>query len=352
MPKDMLFVGSIPCDTVEEVFRTWGHTFSPSLKYMPDGEVGERLHWIEGQAFKVYNGHPQIETLTRPQPDNGRERWKPRDLSDQWTFRVKDGVERVLWADPGWRLGYARDALNSYFIFKTLKKEGVLPRELRLLVALPTPESATLVHFRDPTQRDIIVPSYEEMMLAEVATMTENIPHDELAIQWDAACESLDIETGLPWLGPPTEARFKRYVTQFERLGAAVPAGVAMGIHACFGTLGGWPMIKPDNLVKQVRLLNESVVAAKRKVDYVHLPMIENTKPNYAAALKDLSVGDTDVYLGMIHNMPTFPERLKNARTYLTDFKLAAPCGLGRISRPEMEAVMRDHKQALNLLHQ
>jgi hypothetical protein len=71
MSGNLLFVGSIPCETVEEVFRIWGQRFSDSLVYMPDGEVGDRLHWIDGQAFHVFNGHPAIETLKRPLPDEG-----------------------------------------------------------------------------------------------------------------------------------------------------------------------------------------------------------------------------------------------------------------------------------------
>jgi methionine synthase II (cobalamin-independent) len=291
-----------------------------------------------------------VLTLSRPAPDNGRERWKPRNRDDQWTFRVKPGVKRVLWADPGWRLGYARDALNSYFIFKTLKKEGVLPKELRLQVALPTPESATLVHFRDPSQRDIITASYEDMMLAEVATMIERIPRDELAIQWDAACESIDIEEGLPSLGPPTEERFNRYVAQFARLSASIPEDVALGYHACYGTLGGWPMVKPTNSGRQVRFLNGAVAVSKRKVDYVHLPMIDDSSAEYAAPLKDLDVGKSDIFLGMIHNMKTFAERIREARKYLAEFKLAAPCGFGRISREELKVAMNDHKLALEMV--
>ena len=203
MDKSLLLVGSIPCDTVEEVFRSWGTTFGAQLRYLPDGEVGDRLHWIDGQAFHVFNGHPDIETVKRPAPDpGGVERWKPRDLHDQWTFKVKPGVDLVRFADPGWRLGYARDAINSYFVFKTLKKEGVLPAHLRFMVALPTPESATALFFRDPAEWPAIKRGYEAAMLAEVATLIAHIPNDELAIQWDAACESVDIEFGLPWLGP------------------------------------------------------------------------------------------------------------------------------------------------------
>lgn len=350
MEKSLLLVGSIPCDTVEEVFRTWGATFGESLKYLPDGEVGDRLHWIDGQAFRVFNGHPQIETLKRPAPDDGVERWKPRDIEDQWTFKVKPGVDRVRFADPGWRLGYARDAINSYFVFKTLRKEGVLPDDLRFMVALPTPESATTLFFKDPGDGPAIKRGYEAAMLAEVETIVRHISHTDLAIQWDAACESVDIEFGLPWLGGTiTPERYEAYVEQFARLSAPIPAGVALGYHACFGTLGGWPLVKPDTIAHQVKFLNDAVARSERRVDFVHLPMLDRSDTNYAAPLADLAVGSAEIYLGLIHNMKSFAERLANARRFLPDFKIAAPCGFGRLSRAELRAVMDEHQRALEI---
>jgi len=350
MSKNLLLVGSIPCETVEEVFRTWGATFAPHLEYMPDGEVGDRLHWIDGQAYRVFNGHPEIKTVKRPAPEDGVERWKPRDMEDQWTFRVKPGVDRVRFGDPGWRLGYARDAINSYFVFKTLRKEGVLPADLRFMVALPTPHSATALFFKDPDDYPAIKPGYEAAMLAEVENIARHIPNDDLAIQWDAACESVDIEFGLPWLGDAiTPERYASYVEQFERLSAAVPEAVALGYHACFGTLGGWPTVKPDNIEKQVKFLNDAVARSKRRIDFVHLPMLDRTDPEYAAPLTDLAVAGADVYLGLIHNMERYPERLANARARLPDCKIAAPCGFGRISPAELQRVMDEHRQALEI---
>ena len=350
MDKNLLLVGSIPCDTAEEVFRTWGATFGGHLKYLPDGEVGDRLHWIDGQAFHVFNGHPDIETLKRPAPDDGVERWKPRNIEDQWTFKVKPGVDLVRFSDAGWRLGYARDAINSYFVFKTLRKEGVLPDDLRFMVALPTPQSSTVLFFKDPADWPAAQNGYETAMLAEVETMVQHIPHDDLAIQWDAACESVDIEFGLPWLDDAiTPERYEIYIEQFARLSASVPGGVALGYHACFGTLGGWPLVEPDTLANQVKFLNDAVARSKRPVDFVHLPMLNRSDPEYATPLGDLSVGDAEVYLGLIHNMDSFSERLANARKYLPESKIAAPCGFGRIPPAEVQAIMDEHKEALEI---
>ena len=66
---DLLLVGSIPLDTPEQVFRRVGAALGPYLACMPDGEVGDRRYWIDGLAYRVFNGHPEIETLRRPAPD-------------------------------------------------------------------------------------------------------------------------------------------------------------------------------------------------------------------------------------------------------------------------------------------
>jgi len=96
MTGELLLVGSVPLDTVEQVFRTVGGPLGPYLAYMPDGEVGDRRYWIDGIAYRVLNGHPEIETLRRPAPDeNGVERWRPQGIHDQFRFRVKPGVREV-----------------------------------------------------------------------------------------------------------------------------------------------------------------------------------------------------------------------------------------------------------------
>jgi hypothetical protein len=137
MNDKLLLVGSIPLDTVQEVFETFGAPLGKAMATIPDGEVGPRRHWISRVHYQVLAGHPELEVVRRPKPDDGVERLAPRDASDSWLFRVKDGVARVRFGDPGWRLGYARDAINSYFVFSTLRQKGVLAPHLRFQVSLP-----------------------------------------------------------------------------------------------------------------------------------------------------------------------------------------------------------------------
>ena len=120
MADDLLLVGSIPLDTLEQVFRRVGGPLGPYLAYMPDGEVGDRRYWIDGIAYRVFNGHPEIETLRRPAPDaNGVESWRPLGMHDQFQFRVKPGITQARFGDPGWRLGYKELRRNNGNVFLT-----------------------------------------------------------------------------------------------------------------------------------------------------------------------------------------------------------------------------------------
>ena len=73
-PASYCWSAAFRLDTPEQVFHRVCGPLGPYLAYMPDGEVGERRYWIDGIAYRVFNGHPEIETLRRPAPDaNGVE---------------------------------------------------------------------------------------------------------------------------------------------------------------------------------------------------------------------------------------------------------------------------------------
>ena len=145
---------------------------SASISFsMPDGEVGPRRHWISRVHYQVLAAHPELEIVQRPAPDeNGVERQFPRNAGDAWRFKVKAGVKQVRFGDPGWRLGYARDALNSYFVFRVMKERGVLPQHLRFQVSIPMVNSVLPPRIF-PDQDDLakIRPGYAAATRAEIA---------------------------------------------------------------------------------------------------------------------------------------------------------------------------------------
>jgi len=140
--NELLLVGSIPLETVAAVFETFGRPLAPHLAALPDGEIGFRRHWISRVHFQVFAIHPDIEVIQQPRPDGGVERLIPHDVSDSWRFRVRGGVRAIRFGEPGWRLGFARDAVSSYALFSALKDKGVLPPQLRFQVSIPMVNSA------------------------------------------------------------------------------------------------------------------------------------------------------------------------------------------------------------------
>lgn len=372
MTGELLLVGSVPLDTAEAVFRRLGGPLGPYLAYIPDGEIGDRRYWIDGIAYRVLNGHPEIETLQRPAPGaDGVERWRPLGIRDQFRFRVKPGVERVRFGDPGWRLGYTKDAVNSYFVFKTLRSEGVLPAGVRFQVAMPLTYSAVGLFFPDPQDHPRVVPGFTAALRAEAAEMVRLIPPEDLAIQWDLAVENRLLETAMAQGGPEAARREgARLMQPAAEIAPAIPEGVALGYHSCFGTLDGWPSRQPPDLRGSVLLLNAAVAASGRRVDFLHLPTLGSAEEAFFAPLQDLETGGGRVYLGAIHHMHPaagLRPQLRAARRYLPEFGLAAPCGFGRVpERPGrflteagsdvppdfLDIILRDHLEAVAALRE
>ena len=369
MVQDLLLVGSIPLETAEEVFRVFGGALGRWLSYMPDGEIGERQYWIDGLAYRVLNGHPDLETLRRPAPDeNGIEQWRPRGLHDQFQFRVRPGVNRVRFGDPGWRLGYTRDAISSYYIFRQLKKEGVLPAHLRLQVSLPLTYSAVTSFFPDPEDHPRIVPGFTEALGAEVRKMIEKIPPSDLAIQWDLAVENRYLETTLARDGlAAAEKEALRLMAPSREISPHIPREVPLGYHTCFGTLNGWPSRQPKDLTGSVLLVNAAVASSDRPVDFVHIPTLGSSGDEFFKPMANLRIGGARVYLGLIHHLNGFQvrEQIQTARKYLPGFRIAAPCGFGRApARPGrlltdegsdappnyIDSILRDHIAGVNIL--
>ena len=346
MKGEVLLVGSIPLDTADDVFRSFGATLGPSLAAMPDGEVGPRKHWISRVHYQVLAGHADLDIARRPGPEDGIERLHPRNAADSWLFKVKDGVERVRFTDPGWRLGFTRDAVNSYFVFKALREKGVLAQHLRFQVSLPSVNSALPPRiFPDTADVAKIRPGYTDALAAEIGMIAQKIPNEDLAIQWDCSTEVQDAYGAVANLS--TEGRIERNLDQFRRLSPLIPETALLGYHFCFGTLGGWPRFAPADLSATVALANAVVEASGRRVDWIHIPVLPDVDEAFFAPLKNLEPRGARVYLGVVHHMDGFADRIAAARKYLPQFGLAGYCGFGRIPPEQMPAVLDEHMQAI-----
>jgi hypothetical protein len=372
MAGDLLLVGSVPLDTPEQMLRRVGGPLGPYLAYMPDGEIGDRRYWIDGIAYRVFNGHPEIETLRRPAPDaNGVESWRPLGMHGQFQFRVRLGVAQVRFGDPGWRLGYTKDAVSSHFVFRQLQKEGVIPQGVRFQVCLPLTFIAIGLFFPDPggpreggTRRHRRVPrrGRQDGRTDPAAGTGDPVgPRGR-----EPPCRHRAGARG----AAAAEALAARLAAPAADIAPAIPQQVALGYHGCFGTLSGWPSRQPPDLGGTVMLLNAVIAASGRRVDFLHLPTLGTADDAFFAPLERLRAADAKVYLGAIHHMHDadgLRRQLQTARRHLAQFGLAAPCGFGRApERPGrlltaegsapppdiLDIIVRDHRNAVELLHE
>lgn len=352
MSAELFLPGSLPCETAEQSFRVFGGALGQWLDYMPDGEVGSRRYWVDGIAYRTYSNHPDIETVKYPEREkNGVEKWWPLGRHDEFGFRVRPGVKQVRFGDPGWRLGFARDAVNSYALFHYMKKDGVIPKHVRFQVCIPLTYSAT-GYFFPAEDMEKIVPGMTEALRTEVAKMVELIPNDDLAIQWDLAVENRYVDTAFTEHG--IEAANKeaaRICAPAEEVCSVLPKAVHVGHHMCFGTLNGWPSRQPPTLTGTVALSNAAVDASGRSVEFLHIPTLAPADDTFFGPLKDLKTNGARVYMGAVHHLHGpggMAAQLKTIKKYLPDFGVGSPCGFGRTADRNDRLVTDDGSKVAN----
>ena len=224
--------------------------------------------------------------------------------------------------------------------------KGELARHLRFQVSLASVNSALPPRIF-PEKADVakIRPGFTDALAAEVDSIVKHIPNDDLAIQWDCSTEVQDAYGAVP--GYSAEGAIERNIAQFRILSPRIPESVELGYHFCFGTLGGWPRFAPADLSATVGSPTPpSRRPAAASIGFT-FPCCPTSKESFFAPLKNLRPRGARVYLGVIHHMDGFKERIALARKYLPEFGLAAYCGFGRIPPAEMPAVLNEHLQAI-----
>lgn len=330
------FVGSVGLDTVEDVFRVVGTSLGKYLKRIPDGEVGGRRLWISWQ-YPVLRAHP----LLRPDP-NGAVR--PTNK-----FQLLTLGEGVNGADIHFgELGYAREARASYIDFLAARERGEVQKDARFQVCLPTPfavvSSVVLREALDPIEK-----AYEAAMLREVASLCKHIPHKDLCIQWDV-CNEMVIWDGLQNPAVPFPDTSKdSIIARMQRLCAAVPADVELGIHLCYGDFGGKHFAEPVDAGAITSLANALTKNVRRLINYIHMPIPHHWKEERQyAPLKDLQLNPaTEIYLGLVaavDGVKGAQERIALASKYVPAFGVSTECGISRArTEATVMALLKTH---------
>src|SRR5262249_34629533 len=93
---------------------------------------------------------------------------------------------------------------------------------------------------------------------------------------------------------------------------------------------------------------NEAARRTARRLDYLHMPVARHPDDAFFAPLRDLDIGDTFVYLGLIHDtdgVGGFRDRMALARRYLDDFGVSSVCGYGRVDPQRLPQILAVHRE-------
>ena len=194
----------------------------------------------------------------------------------------------------------------------------------------------------DPDDYNRATAACLDALIIEVEKIVRFIPARDLAIQWDACGESLDIESALPWT--PKSDPWVRFASEVLAISMNIPAQALLGYHFCYGDIDARHEHEPESLDVAVQMANLLANNSGRRIDWVHMPVPRHrTDEAYFAPLEQLDVGATRIHLGLVHltdGVDGTCERVATAQKFLPDFGIATECGFGRRAPETLESLL------------
>lgn len=337
MARTVYLVGSVPMASAEEVFATVGAKLGSTLRWLPDGETGERLDWISwlqpifadnaalmpsGKMFRVHAGS---NAYTR------------------YTLRPGKRPEDVVLDN----LFYADKAAQSYAAFVRQKRAGAIPEHVKLQVDLVPAHSVLWLFIEDELQA-ALDPLYNAAVKREIDKLVATIPHGELAIQLDVASAVFArLQRAEPSsYGASKEDTQARFADILVDLASHVPPDIDLLFHFCYGDANHKHVVEPIDMGDMVDLANRLVERIPRPIQMIHMPVPRDRSDDaYFDPLSRLALRpETLLCLGLVHHTDGLEgtrKRLETARRHRADFAIATECGFGR-RRPETIPALLD----------
>ena len=330
MPRTVYLVGSIPAVSAGAAMRSVGGRLGPLLKWLPDGETGDRLDWItwlepifrddpalmpSGKMFRVHAG---------------------ADPHVRYSLRPGKSAADVTFAN----LFYADNAIASFAAFTRLKREGVLPAHVKFQVDLVPAHSVLWLYIEDELQA-ALDPLYNAAVKREIDKIAAAIPAAELAIQFDVASAVFArLQRGeASSYGASKADMHGRFAGIIADLAGHVPRDIDLLLHFCYGDANHKHVIEPTDMGDMVALANDLTRRIPRPIQLVHMPVPrDRTDDAYFAPLGRLALAaETLLCLGLVHHTDGLEgtrRRLDTARRFRKEFAIGTECGFGR-RRPE-----------------
>ena len=222
---------------------------------------------------------------------------------------------------------------------------------MRFQVSLPTPQASGYLYVSGPA-RETYFGVYERALKSALANIVKAIPAADLSIQWDVCQEVLAFENYFKDRPPHYK---KQIFDMLGRLGDAVPAGVEMGYHLCYGSPRDEHLVQPKDAAILVEMMNGIVAATKRPIDFLHIPVPEGPhRRRLLCAAQGLQGGrkGTKLYLGLLHHDDDAGDkkRVAVAKRHVAEFGLSAECGWGRTEPGRLPGLLKGHRVAAEAL--
>jgi hypothetical protein len=345
MARGVYLVGSVPLADATEVFTAVAGKAGQGLRWLPDGETGSRRNWLPWLE-PIFKEHPQLEPT-----------WKTYvriyENLPNVQYRVKPGVDiKSVRFD---NLPFPRIASESFREFTRLKEAGVIPPAVKMQITLAGINSV-IRRFVVEEQQEALAALYEHGLCAEIRRIADTLPRDQIAIQWDVASAVFQyIEAGTPTrYGKTPEEMVDTFSTWHARLGDAVPEGVDLLFHLCYGDANHRHSIEPASTRWLVAFANQLTTKVKRSIQAIHMPVPRARNDDaYFAPLKDLRLKPgTELVLGLVHytdGVDGTRARMASADRYARDYMIGTECGFGRRAPETISKLLDIHAQAAGL---
>jgi hypothetical protein len=135
-----------------------------------------------------------------------------------------------------------------------------------------------------------------------------------------------------------------------QQIGDAVPAGIELGYHLCYGSPADEHMVQPKDAGIMVEMTNAIAARVARPIQFFHLPVPKpRTDDAFFAPLEKLKLrGETELYLGLVHRDDAAGDkaRLAAARRHARVDGVGTECGMARGDPAGFPALLAAHAAA------
>ncbi len=272
--------------------------------------------------------------------------WDGKVLREIPRLRVRPGLD----PDPSsFETHYAEMALDSWRVFERLQMAGVIPANVKFQICIPSPIAPTYNNMV-PSDRRTLLPALTQHFISEVARIALQVPNDRIALQWDVCQEVLAWESY--YEQGPIDFRTET-IDVLAKIGNAVPAGIELGYHLCYGSPADEHLVQPSDAGIMVEMANAIVAGVSRPIQFFHMPVPKGrTDDPYFAPFQQLKLGSqTELYLGLIHHDDADGDaaRLAIARRHVRVDGVGTECGMARGNPDRLPALLAAHARAAEI---